>query len=165
MAAARASGSADALAGAFLAERDARQRQREARTHLAALVHDAVTAGTSYDELARLSLRPTMGRSATPAERRREAVRLRKLVHRHRVTSGHGYPQAVPGMSPGPSPPSIQQGGLSMGNPKLISRKTVEETFVDSDEDERLDDIDDLEGEDERNEDEHEPPRAARPRR
>lgn len=52
-----------------------------------------------------------------------------------------------------------------MGNPKLISRKTVEETFVDSDEDERLDDIDDLEGEDERNEDEHEPPRAARPRR
>ena len=48
---------------------------------------------------------------------------------------------------------------------KLISRKTIEERFVDSDEDEHLDEGNDLEGEDEREEDEHEPPRAARPRR
>ena len=48
---------------------------------------------------------------------------------------------------------------------RLISRKTIEERFIDTNEDEHLDDAADLEGEDEREEDEPEPPRAARPRR
>ena len=65
------------LATSILAEREAHQRLRAARAHLAAIVRDAVTAGALYDDLARLSIRTTMGRSATLAERRREIDRLR----------------------------------------------------------------------------------------
>jgi hypothetical protein len=152
------------LAEARRAERVAASLLAEVRDELAATVINAKAKGVGYDHMAQATLRAVHSPVTLP-ERRREAVRLRKLVHRHRVTKSHGYQTAPPGTSPGSDSPSIQQGGGSMGNPRLISRKTVEETFVDSDEDERLDDADDIEGEDDTGEGDNKPPRAARPRR
>jgi len=73
------------LAAAIQAE-----RHRAARAHLAAIVRDTVAAGALYDDLARLSIRTTTGRSATLAERRREIDRLRHVVLRHPMTARHG---------------------------------------------------------------------------
>jgi hypothetical protein len=58
----------------------------------------------------------------------------------------------------------MNEGEITMAQ-KLISRKTIEERFIETDEDEHLDEGDELDGEDEREEDKPEPPRAARPRR
>ena len=153
------------LGDARLAERVAAWLLEEARKQVAATVLAAKDAGVGYDRMAQHTLHAVHRSTVTLLERRREAVRLRKLVHRRRrVTAGHGYPPAAHGTSPVAASPSIATGGESMTQ-KLISRKTIEERFVDSDEDEHLDEGNDLEGEDEREEDEHEPPRAARPRR
>ena len=153
------------LAEARRAERLAASLLAEVRNELAATVLHARSMRIGYDRMARHTLRAVHRSTVTLLERRREAVRLRKLVHRRRrVTAGHGYPPAAHGTSPVAASPSIATGGKPMAQ-KLISRKTIEERFVDSDEDERVDDTDELEGEDERNEDEPEPPRAARPRR
>jgi hypothetical protein len=75
----------DVLVAAILAEREALERLRQARARLASLVIDAAFAGASYDELARLSIGTTKGRSASLNERRREADRLRQISHRQRV--------------------------------------------------------------------------------
>jgi hypothetical protein len=72
------------LAATILAEREAHKHLRAARAQLAKLVVEAVDAGISYDELARLSIRATTGHSATIDERRREVDRLRQIARRHR---------------------------------------------------------------------------------
>ena len=153
------------LADARRAERLVASLLAQVRDELADTVLHARSMRIGYDRMAQHTLRAVHRSTVTLFERRREAVRLRKLVHRRRrVTAGHGYPSAAHGTSPVAASPSIATGGKAMAQ-KLISRKTIEERFVDSDEDERVDDTDELEGEDERNEDEPEPRRVARPRR
>jgi hypothetical protein len=115
------------LATAVLAERDAHERLRAARAHLAALVRDAVVGGALYDEVARISIRATTGRSGTLAERRREIDRLRHVVRRHSETACHGEPSrkfenAPPAQARSEDKENIME--------KLIKRTTIEETFA-----------------------------------
>ena len=154
------------LGEARRAERQAASRLREVRAQLATTIVLARAAGLPYDRLAQHSLRAVRGPTVSLDERHREAVRLRKLAHRHRVTTGHGSRLAEPGVLTSGDPPSMQTGGTNMSQ-RLISRKTIEEHFVDDDEDDRIEDADDMEEEDGGEDDKEapEPPRAARPRR
>ena len=152
------------LAEARRAERVAVSLLAEVRDELATIVINAKVKGVGYDRMSQATLRAVRSPTVTLAEREREAVRLRKLVHRYRVTSRHGFPSAAHGTAAGSGSPSMNEGEITMAQ-KLISRKTIEEHFVETDEDEHLDEGDDLEGEEEREEDDLKPSRAARPRR
>jgi hypothetical protein len=154
------------LAQARRAERVAVSLLAEVRDELAATVISARSMRIGYDRMAQATLRAVRSPTVTLLERQREAARLRKLVHRNRrVTARHAFERSARGTSPGSSPPSMGTTGGRTMSQKLISRKTIEERFIETDEDERLDEADDLEGEDEREENEPEPPHAARPRR
>jgi hypothetical protein len=84
------------LAEARRAERLVASLLAEVRDDLAARVIHAKDAGVGYDRMAQHTLRAVHRSTVTLLERRREAVRLRKLVHRRRrVTAGHGYPPAA----------------------------------------------------------------------
>lgn len=80
---------ADQLGQALLDEDAAAQTLATAQQRVISVLRQARCVGFSWDKLARLVLALRNGRSPTIQERRREAARLRQVVHRKRVTGDH----------------------------------------------------------------------------
>jgi hypothetical protein len=121
------------LQAALEAEREVAERLREVRRQVADAVAANVAAGVPYHQLARLTLKARIGRSPTIAERKREAGRLRQLMFRRRVIGCNGDQFAGPGaLADMLSPSQLEGDSTTMinANPRLISRKVIEETFA-----------------------------------
>ena len=68
------------------AEREAASRLREVRDRVAMTVATLADGGMSYDRLACLTIRARTGEAPSLCQRKREADRLRQIVHRQHVT-------------------------------------------------------------------------------
>jgi hypothetical protein len=118
----------------LLAEREAAERLRQIRARLADAIHRAVASGTGYSTLARVSFGVRAGRSPTLVERLREARRPAKLTSRHRRNIASRRRVERNEVQP-------NEEVLTMPNePRLVSRKIIEERYETDDAD--LDDAD-----------------------
>lgn len=156
------------LQAALQAEREAASRLREVRDRVAMTVATLADSGMSYDRLACLTIRARTGEAPTLCQRKREADRLRQIVHRQHVTGSHdnGFRK----LAKAPASRAQLLGKEIEKMQRLIKRTTTTETFL-TDGNERhpipedLDDRDEVELDDDRDEKDDESPRAARPRR
>ena len=150
------------------AEREAVVCLRDVRTRLAKTVAALVAGGLSYDRLACLTIRARTGQAPTLRERKREADRLRQMVHRQHVTGSHDY--GFRKLAKAPASRAQLLGKENEDMQRLIKRTTTTETFLTNGASghpipEDLDDRDEIEVDDDVDDKHDELPRAARPRR